>query len=31
VNLRGLGRVVRTIPQAGESAAPRSSVMVMAE
>jgi hypothetical protein len=29
--LRGLGGVGRTIPQAGESAAPRSSVMVMAE
>jgi len=31
VNLRGLGRVVRTVPAAGESARPGSSVLVLAE
>jgi cell division protein FtsI (penicillin-binding protein 3) len=31
VNLRGLGRVVGTVPAAGESARPGSSVMVLAE
>ena len=31
VNLRGLGRVVRTVPGAGESARPGSSVLVLAE
>ena len=31
VNLRGLGRVVRTVPAGGESAAPGSSVLVLAE
>jgi Uncharacterized protein conserved in bacteria len=31
VNLRGLGRVVRTIPAAGDSARPGSSVLVLAE
>ena len=31
VNLHGLGRIVRTIPAAGENAAPGSSVLVLAE
>jgi cell division protein FtsI (penicillin-binding protein 3) len=31
VNLRGLGRVVRTVPGAGESARPGTAVMVLAE
>jgi beta-lactam-binding protein with PASTA domain len=31
VNLRGLGRVVGTVPGAGESARPGSSVVVLAE
>ncbi len=31
VNLRGLGRVVRTVPAAGENARPGSSVLVLAE
>jgi cell division protein FtsI (penicillin-binding protein 3) len=31
VNLRGLGRVVRTVPAAGDSARPGSSVLVLAE
>jgi cell division protein FtsI (penicillin-binding protein 3) len=31
VNLRGLGRVVRTVPAAGETARPGSSVLVLAE
>jgi cell division protein FtsI (penicillin-binding protein 3) len=31
VNLRGLGRVVRTVPAAGESARPGSAVLVLAE
>jgi cell division protein FtsI (penicillin-binding protein 3) len=31
VNLRGLGRVVRTVPAAGESARPGSPVLVLAE
>jgi cell division protein FtsI (penicillin-binding protein 3) len=31
VNLQGLGRVVRTVPAAGESARPGSSVLVLAE
>ncbi len=31
VSLRGLGRVVRTIPAAGESARPGSAVLVLAE
>jgi hypothetical protein len=31
VNLRGLGRVVRTVPGAGESARPGSAVLVLAE
>ena len=31
VNLRGLGRVVRTVPAAGESARPGSSVLVLTE
>jgi beta-lactam-binding protein with PASTA domain len=31
VTLHGLGRVVRTVPGAGESARPGSSVMVLAE
>jgi len=31
VNLRGLGRVVRTVPAAGENARPGSAVLVLAE
>jgi cell division protein FtsI (penicillin-binding protein 3) len=31
VNLRGLGRVVRTVPGAGENARPGSAVLVLAE
>jgi cell division protein FtsI (penicillin-binding protein 3) len=31
VNLRGLGRIVRTVPAAGENAAPGASVLVLAE
>lgn len=31
VNLRGLGRVVRTVPAAGESLTPGSAVLVLAE
>jgi len=31
VNLRGLGRVIRTVPAAGETARPGSSVVVLAE
>jgi hypothetical protein len=31
VNLRGLGRVVRTVPAAGDNARPGSSVLVLAE
>jgi beta-lactam-binding protein with PASTA domain len=31
VSLRGLGRVVRTVPEAGQSARPGSAVLVLAE
>jgi hypothetical protein len=31
VNLRGLGRVVRTVPGSGENARPGSAVLVVAE
>jgi cell division protein FtsI (penicillin-binding protein 3) len=31
VNLRGLGRIVRTVPAAGENAPPGTSVLVLAE